>query len=185
MEDNTFVQQRVETDSLADLDYGVVREDSADPLADLPRAGTFNNGKDPEWAGDAEGMAVGPQTGAEACQAKAPTGGHAVQDSPSNMGPAEGQLSQANGAVARCTGVEQAALHPAADPHFGLQTTASGAVFTDQSSKRGSESREYGDIRPPFPSGGGRCYRHRLGPTLCPLWRVSKQCVLQLSLPQL
>jgi len=113
----------------------------------------LDNGADPEWAGDAKGMAVGPQTGADACQAEAPTGGHAVKDALSNRGPAEGHSSQASGAVAYRTGMEQAAPHPAIDLHFGPQT-ASGAMFMDQSSERGSESREYGDIRPPFPSGG-------------------------------
>ena len=51
MEDNSFVQHRVETDSLADLNYGEVREDSADRLADLPRAGALDNGLDLKWAG--------------------------------------------------------------------------------------------------------------------------------------
>jgi len=49
MDRNHFVEQRVETDSVTDLDL-VVREDSADPMADLPCAGTLNNGADLEWA---------------------------------------------------------------------------------------------------------------------------------------
>jgi len=125
-------------------------------MADLPRAGTLGNDADPEWAEDTRGMAAGPRTGMDAREAEAPMGGHSVEDSLSNRGPAAGgQLSQASGAVACRTGVGQAAPHPVADPHFGLQTTASGAMFADQSSERGSEPRVYGDIRPPFPSGGG------------------------------
>ena len=65
---------------------------------------------------------------------------------------AEGYVSQASAAVTRCTGMEHVAPHPA-NPHFGPQTTASGAVFMDQSSKWGTESPEYGDICPPFPRG--------------------------------
>jgi len=149
------VEQRVETNSVTDLDLGVVRGDSADPMAHLLHAGMLNNGADLEWAGDTEGMAVGPRTGADACQAKAPMGGHAVESSLSNGGPAEVHPSQASGAVAHRAGVEQPAPHPVADPHFGLQATASGAVFVDQSSEQGSESQVYGDIRSPFPLGGG------------------------------
>ena len=33
-----FVEQRVETNSVTDLDLGLVREDSADLMADLPCA---------------------------------------------------------------------------------------------------------------------------------------------------
>jgi len=140
MDSSNFVEQHVETNSVTDLDLGVVREDSADPMADLPRAGMLNKGADPEWAGDAEGMAVGPRTGTDACQAEAPMGGYAIEGSLSNRGPAEVHLSQTSAAVAYHASVEQAAPHPVADPHFGLQTTASGAVFVDQSHERGSES---------------------------------------------
>jgi len=113
---DSFEEQCVETNSVTDLDLGVVCEDSADPMADLPRAGTFNNGVDPTWAGDTEVMAVGPRTGTDACQAEAPTGDHTVGSSLSNGCPAEVQPSQASGAVAYRTGVEQTALHPVADP---------------------------------------------------------------------
>ena len=58
MADNSFVQQHVETDSLADFDLGIVREELADSAADLPRAGMSNNRVDPMWAGDAEVMAM-------------------------------------------------------------------------------------------------------------------------------
>ena len=67
MDRNNFVEQIVETNSVTDLDLGVVREDSADPMADLPHAGMANSGVDPAWAGDAEVMAAGPRTGANAC----------------------------------------------------------------------------------------------------------------------
>ena len=92
-------------------------------------------------------MAAGPRTGADACQVEAPTGGHAIGGSLSNRGPAaEAQPSQASGAVAYCASVVQAPSHPVVDPNFGLQTTASGAMFVDQSRERRSESRLYGDI---------------------------------------
>ena len=130
----------------------MVREGSADPIADLPRMAILDNGVDPEWVRDAEGMAVGPQTGADACQAEALMGGHTVEDSLSNRGPAEGHPSQASGAVAYRAGVEQASPHPAADLHFGLQTTAPGVVFVDHSSERRSVTSVWGHTFP-FPWG--------------------------------
>jgi len=48
----------VESNSVVDLELEVVREDPADPMADLPRAGMSNNRVDPMWAGDAEVMAM-------------------------------------------------------------------------------------------------------------------------------
>ena len=73
--ENNFEEQRVETNSVADLDLGVVREDSADPMADLPRTGMSNNGMDPAWAGDAEVMAAGPRTcAATPSEARCPMG---------------------------------------------------------------------------------------------------------------
>jgi len=52
-------------------------------------------------------MAVGPLTDADACQADAPTGGHAVECFKSSRGPTIGQPSQASGAVAYRNGMEQ------------------------------------------------------------------------------
>jgi len=135
----------VESNSVVDLELEV-REDVADPTADLPCAGMLNNGVDPIWAGDAEVMAVGPRTGADACQAEAQTCGHTVRGSLSSAGPAEVRPSQASVVLARCAGVEQTASHPVGYPHFGLQTTASGAVFVDQSREWGSELWFYGSM---------------------------------------
>ena len=102
-------------------------------------------------------MAVGPRIGVDARQADALMGGHAVQDSPANEGPAEGHaakghLSQASGNVTRRAGLEHVAPHPA-NPHFGPQTTASGATFVGQGGERRSENGAYADIPPSFPGG--------------------------------
>ena len=134
-------------------------------------------------AGDAEVMAAEPRTGADTCQAEAPTGGHTVGGTLSNGGPAEVQPRQASGAVAYRAGVQQTVSHPVGDLHFGLQTTASGAVFVDQSRERGSESRLYGDTRSHYPF-GGREYRRHMGLILRRPRRVSRQFSPQLSLPQ-
>jgi len=102
-------------------------------------------------------MTVGPRAGADARQADAPVGGHGIADSPANEGSvkghaAEGHVSQASGAVTRHAGSEQVAPHPA-NPHFGPQTTASGAAFVGQGGERRSENGAYADIPPSFPRG--------------------------------
>jgi len=76
----------VEIDSVVDLEVEV-REDLTDPIAELPRVGTLDNGVKPISAGSAEAVAVGPRTDTDACQANAPTGGHAVKHFKSSRGP--------------------------------------------------------------------------------------------------
>jgi len=88
-------------------------------------------------AGSAEAMAVGPQTESDACQADAPTGGHAVERFELSRGPTVVQLSQASVAVTYRDGVKQPASHPVRYPYFSLQATVSGAMLVDSSRERG------------------------------------------------
>ena len=81
------------------------RNDPTDPVAELPHTGTLDNGVDPIWVRNAEAMAAGPQTDTDACQADAPTGGHAVECFESNTGPTVVQPSQASMAMACHAGV--------------------------------------------------------------------------------
>jgi len=156
MADNTFESQRVEWDSLNSFDLGSVRDELEDSAAALPRADDLDHGPHPEKAGITERMAVGPRAGADVRQADALVGGHGIADSPANEGSvkgqaAEGHVSQASGAVTCHAGSEHVAPHPT-NPHFGPQTTASGATFVGQGSERRSESAAYADILP-FPGG--------------------------------
>ena len=57
--DNFDADSNVEIDSVVDLKLEV-HEDPTDPIAELPCAGTLDNGVDPILAGSAEAMAVGP-----------------------------------------------------------------------------------------------------------------------------
>jgi len=148
------------------FDLGTVRDELEDSAAALPRVDDLDHGPDAKKAGITECMAVGPRAGVDACQANAPMGGHAVQDSPANEGSAEGHtaeghVSQASWAVTCHAGLEHVAPHPA-NPHCGLQTTAFGATFLDQGGERRSKIEAYADIPPSFPR-GERWYRHRHG----------------------
>jgi len=82
-------ESNVEIDSVVDFELEV-REDPTDSVAEL-HAGTLDKGVDPILVGlgATEAMAVrGPRTDADACEAEAPVGGHAVQCFESNSRPA-------------------------------------------------------------------------------------------------
>ena len=144
----------VETNSVADLESDA-REDPTDSDADLPRAGNLDNGVDPIWVGSAEAMAVGLRTDAEACQADAATGGHAVDRFESSRGPTAVQPDQASVAVVCRDGIEQSASFPFGYLHFGPQATVSGAMLADPSRERGSELGFFEGLRSSHPSGEG------------------------------
>jgi len=157
MEDNTFESQQCRWNSMILFELGSVRDELEDSAAALPRADDPDHGLHPSTAGITEHVTVGPRAGADACPADAPVGGHSVADPPANEGPvqghaAEGHVSQASGAVTRHAGSEHVAPHPA-NPHFGPQTTASGATFIGQSGERRSENGAYADIPRSFPRG--------------------------------
>ena len=125
----------VEVNSVVDLELDV-REEPTDPVAELPRAGTLDNGVDPILEGSTEAMVVGLRTDADACHADAPVGGHAVKRFEPSRGPTAVQPSQASVAVACHAGVEQPVSYPIGHPYFGRQVTVSGAMLVDPSRTR-------------------------------------------------
>jgi len=159
MADNTFESQQVEWDSLNSFDLGTVRDELEDSAAALPRVDDLDHGPHPRKAGISEHVAVGQRAGVDARQADAPAVGHAVHVSPAAEAAgeghaAEGQMSQARGAMTVHAGSEHVTPHPA-DPHFGPQTTASGATFV-----RMERMRTYHHL---FQEGGRWCWqRHGL-----------------------
>jgi len=149
--------QQCEWNSLHSFELGNVHDELEDSAAALPRADDLDYGPYPGMAGITDRVTTGPRAGVDTCQADAPAGVHGVADSPANEGlvqghAAESHVSQASGAVTRHAGSERVAPHPA-NPHFGPQTTASGATFVGQGGERRSETRAYADIPPSFPRG--------------------------------
>jgi len=164
MADNTFESQQCEWNSLNSFELGSVRDELEDSAAALPRADDLDYGPHPGMAGITDRVTTGPRAGADACQADAPAGGHGIADSPANEGSVqghapEGHVSQASAAVTRHAGSEHVTPHPA-NPHFGPQTSASGAAFVGQGGERRSESGRMQTYCHLF-QGGGRWFRHR------------------------
>jgi len=144
----------VEVNSVADLELDA-REDPTNSDADLPHAGNLDNGVDPIWAGSDEAMAVGLWTDADAHQADAPTGGHAVDRFESSGGPTDVQPDQASVAAMYRDGVEPTVSYPVGYLHFGLQATVSRAMLVDSTCERGRELGVFEGSRSPHPYGEG------------------------------
>jgi len=94
-----------------------------------------------DLSGSAKALVMAPQTDADACQAKAPTGGHMTERFESMQGPTIEQLNQAGLAMAHSTVMDDPASRSTSDPYFGLQVLASAAMIVDPSRERGAELR--------------------------------------------
>jgi len=160
MEDNSFVSQHSEWNSLHSFELGVVRDELEDSAAALLFADDLNYGlHHSDLAGNPEHVTTGPLSDTDACQTDAPVGGHSVVDPSANEGAvggqaAEGPVGLASGAMTHhaMSHAEHVAPH-SADPNFGPQTTVSGSVFVGQGSECESETMAYRDIPPSFPRG--------------------------------
>ena len=132
MEDNSFVSQQCEWNSLHSFELGVVRDELEDSAAALPSTDDLNYGPHhSDLAGNPEHVTTGPLSDTDACQTDAPVGGHSVADLSANEGAVGGQaagghVGLASGAVTHhaMSHAEHVAPHPA-NPNFGPQTTVS------------------------------------------------------------